>query len=61
MKAETEMTVARALIHRHGLRAAAVATEHVAQAQAQNDRETAHHWSGVARAVAELQKEARAA
>lgn len=59
MKAETEITVARALIHRHGLRAAAVATEHVAQARAQNDRETAAHWSGVARAVSELQTEAR--
>jgi triphosphoribosyl-dephospho-CoA synthetase len=61
MKAETEITVARALIHRHGLRAAAVAQEHVAEALAQGDREAASRWSNVRRAVSELQAEARVA
>lgn len=61
MKAETEMTVARALIHRHGLKAVAVAQEHVEQSLAQGDREMASHWSGVVRAVNALRTEARAA
>jgi hypothetical protein len=61
MKAETEMSLARALIHRHGIRAAAVASEHVQQSQAQNDREAAQSWAGVARAVNQLRTEQRAA
>jgi hypothetical protein len=61
MKAETEMTLARALIHRHGMQAAAVAQEHVEQSQAQGDREAAVGWTGVVRAVNQLRAEARAA
>ncbi|MEJ0049109.1 MAG: hypothetical protein WDN04_25590 [Rhodospirillales bacterium] len=61
MKAETEATLARALIHRHGMQAAAVAREHVEQSQAQGDREAAVGWAGVARVVNELRAEQRAA
>ena len=61
MKAETEATLARALIHRHGVQAAAVAQEHVLQSQAQGDREAAVGWAGVARVVNQLRMEERAA
>jgi hypothetical protein len=61
MKAETEATLARALIHRHGMRAAAVAREHVEQSLAQGDREAASGWAGVERVINELRAEQRAA
>jgi hypothetical protein len=61
MKPDSEIELARALIHRHGIRAVAVAKEHAAQSVAQNDRQGAAQWAGVARAVEELRSEARAA
>jgi hypothetical protein len=61
MKPETEISLARALIHRHGVQAAAVAQEHVQQSQAQNDQEGAVGWAGVARAINQLRQESRAA
>jgi hypothetical protein len=61
MKADREMTVARALIQRHGLQAAAVAQEHAQQSTATNDGEGATDWRGVVRAVNQLRAESRAA
>jgi hypothetical protein len=61
MKADREITVARALIHRHGLQASAVAQEHAQQSIAQGDTESATDWRGVARAVNQLRAESRAA
>jgi hypothetical protein len=61
MKADRELTVARALIQRHGLQAAAVAREHAQQSMAQGDTEAATNWRGVVRAVDQLRAEARAA
>jgi hypothetical protein len=61
MSSEREATLARALIHRHGIRAAAVAREHAAQCDAQNDCEAASHWRATARMVDQLRAEQRAA
>jgi hypothetical protein len=61
MKADREVSVARALIHRHGLQAVAVAQEHAQQSVARGDTESAMDWRGVARAVNQLRAESRAA
>ena len=61
MKADREMTVARALIQRHGLQAAAVAQERAQQSTATQDVEGAADWRGVVRAVNQLRAEGRAA
>jgi hypothetical protein len=61
MKADQEVSVARALIQRHGLQAAAVAQEHAQQSVARGDTEGAVGWRGVARAINQLRAESRAA
>jgi hypothetical protein len=61
MKSDREVSLARALIHRHGIRAAAVAREHAAQSNAQNDCEAATNWHATARMVDQLRTEHRAA
>jgi hypothetical protein len=59
MKSDREIHIARELIHRHGLRAAAVAREHAQQSTAQNDCEAAVNWAGIARTVEQLRAEGR--
>lgn len=61
MNSDREVTLARALIHRHGIRASAVAREHAAQSIAQNDCEAAANWRATARMVDQLRAEQRAA
>jgi hypothetical protein len=61
MQSDREVTLARDLIQRHGMRAAAVAREHAQQSNAQNDCEAATNWAGVVRAVEQLRAEGRAA
>lgn len=50
---------AHALIQRHGIRAAAMAEQQVAEASARNDREAAALWANTVRAINELRREAR--
>lgn len=52
--------VARNLIDRHGLRAAAVAQEHASEAQLAGDTAGLAHWRSVQAAVAELRTTAPA-
>ncbi|HEX3349216.1 MAG TPA: hypothetical protein VHS58_14050 [Acetobacteraceae bacterium] len=46
--------IAANLIDRHGLRAAAVASEHAAEAQASGDTAAVDHWLKVQSAIVEL-------
>jgi hypothetical protein len=50
--------VARMLIDRHGLRAGAVAQEHINEAQLGGDTAAHNHWSCVSVAVSELRRTA---
>ena len=59
MKSDREVTIARDLIQRYGMRASAVAREHAQQSTAQSDCEAATNWAGVARTVDQLRAEAR--
>jgi hypothetical protein len=61
MQSDREVTIARDLIQRHGLQAAAVAREHAQQSIAQGDHEAATNWAGVARTVEQLRTEGRLA
>ncbi len=55
------LNTARQLIERHGLRAAAVAEEHAAEARVSGETAALDHWRAVAAAVAELKRTERAA
>lgn len=55
----TPIELARGLISRHGLQAAAVANEHANQSQARGDRDAWHRWSAVHRYVNQLRTEKR--
>lgn len=57
MRADKELTTARALIARHGLQAAAVAQERAEQSRARGNREEAADWRGVVRTVMQLRAE----
>jgi hypothetical protein len=61
MHSDREVTIARDLIQRYGLRAIAVAREHGQQSHAQGDHEAATNWSGIARTVEQLRTEGRLA
>jgi len=58
MPVQNPVQVARMLIDRHGLRAGAVAEEHVNEAQVAGDNAALGHWSSVRAAVAELRRTA---
>ena len=53
--------VAAQLIERHGLRAAAVAAEHVAEAQTAGDTVALDRWRQVQSAIVELRTSSRTA
>ncbi len=57
----TPIDLARGLIGRHGLQAAAVASEHANQSQARGDRDGWSRWSAVIRFVNQLRAEGRQA
>ena len=59
MMSENTITVARNLIERHQLRAAAVAQEHIEAARLAGDSADMQHWNDVAMAVAELRRARR--
>jgi hypothetical protein len=61
MRMTTPIDTARGLIGRHGLQAAAVASEHASQSQARGDSDGARRWCAVLRYVNELRAEARQA
>jgi hypothetical protein len=58
-KPEAGLRIARNLITRHGMRAAAVAAEHATQHAAQGNHEAATDWHGIARAITELRAASR--
>ena len=58
MPVQSSVEVARMLIERHGLRAAAVAEEHAAEAQNAGDTASLGHWRSVQLAVSELRRTA---
>ncbi len=58
-RAATPIELARDLISRHGLQAAAVAHEHANQSKASGDRDAMHRWSAVHRFVNQLRAESR--
>jgi hypothetical protein len=58
MRDSNPLGVARMLMERHGLRAAAVAQEYANEAQLSGDTEKLDHWRSVEAAIAEMKREA---
>ncbi|HTR16875.1 MAG TPA: hypothetical protein VMI52_07570 [Acetobacteraceae bacterium] len=57
MQTQDPIETAKALLQRHGLRARAVAQEHVAESQVQGDTAAFAHWESVARTLDELRQQ----
>lgn len=60
MDTTNPLTVARAMIQRHGLRAQAVAMDHVTELRQQGDAAGREHWEQVHSAICELRRTANA-
>jgi hypothetical protein len=58
MRDSNPLMVARMLMERHGLRAAAVAQEYANEAQLSGDTAQLDHWHAVQAAIAEMKREA---
>jgi hypothetical protein len=56
MSSHDPVQTARALVERYGLRAAAIAEERAAEAQAAGETVELDHWRNVAAAVADLRR-----
>jgi hypothetical protein len=54
MQEQDPKEIARLMISRHGLRAQAVALEHVQETRQQGDAETLHRWEAIYAAICEL-------
>jgi hypothetical protein len=56
LPSQDPLRAARAMMERYGLRAAAMAEAHAAEAQAAGEAAQFDHWQSVAAAIAELRR-----